>query len=163
MARPRSYFNSGLFYINVDYWTHSRAGERVIELIAGGTVNTPLHDQDYLNLCFGDLYQRLDLRWNFTWPMSYIVPRLRPFIVHFAGRLKPWDEHEWRCPRRFSSVYSAVFAELPDSVLATRSELGFNEWERKNLKRQALKARLGRKSGASWNPNHSKAIDGWCG
>ncbi|MBK5940352.1 glycosyltransferase family 8 protein [Halochromatium roseum] len=163
LKRRRSYFNSGLFYINVDFWATEGAGKQVVELIKSERIKTPLHDQDYLNICFGDIYQRLDLRWNFTWPMSYLVPALRPFIVHFAGRLKPWDQDECRCPEVFSKVYKRLFAQMPRSVTGSIPELGFQEWERKRLRRLRYLLAFGKPSGSSWNKRHASVLEDWCG
>jgi lipopolysaccharide biosynthesis glycosyltransferase len=65
------------------------------------------HDQDALNKAFEGVWAPLDPRWNF---MTVAVPedvlrlnypaRLRPYISHFAGPVKPWMAN---FPERYES------------------------------------------------------------
>ena len=162
LPRPPSYFNAGLCHIDVATWRDSDTTRRAMEIISDESVTLPLHDQDALNILFGDTYQRLDSRWNFTWPMSHIVPGLRPFVAHFAGRLKPWDPEEWRCPRVFRTAYIGLFSEMPASITESLVYLQFSDEEKKALRRQRVKRSVGLDQSETWNSHHASVLENWC-
>ncbi|MEO0438039.1 MAG: glycosyltransferase [Pseudomonadota bacterium] len=157
-----SYFNAGLCHINCDYWRQEGFSRQAISLLSSNSIKLPMSDQDVLNYLFGFTYQRLDLRWNFTWPMSQRLPKLRPFIAHFAGQMKPWDPDEWRCPQVFKDTYQQFRKRLPSSVERYYPTLCFDNVEKAGLRRERLMSALGRNKKGVWNSKHEPALTGWC-
>ncbi|MEM1189323.1 MAG: glycosyltransferase [Pseudomonadota bacterium] len=163
IPRPPSYFNAGLCHINGDFWRRETYSKRALELLSTREIELPMSDQDVLNFLFGFSYQRLDLRWNFTWPMSQRLPALRPFIAHFAGQMKPWDDEEWRCPEVFKTTYQRYRESLPASVAQYYPSLCFDKQQKASLRRQSLLRAFRRDRGGQWNPKHAEVLRNWCG
>jgi lipopolysaccharide biosynthesis glycosyltransferase len=91
------YFNAGVICFN---WRATIASGLLRRAKSFAIENAHLcvsHDQDALNKAFEGAWAPLDPRWNF---MTVAVPddvlrldypaRLRPYIAHFAGPVKPW-------------------------------------------------------------------------
>jgi lipopolysaccharide biosynthesis glycosyltransferase len=91
------YFNAGLVCFD---WRATIASGLLQKATAFAIENPNLcesHDQDALNKAFEGSWTPLDPRWNF---MVVAVPdhvlrlyypeRLRPYVAHFAGSVKPW-------------------------------------------------------------------------
>jgi lipopolysaccharide biosynthesis glycosyltransferase len=92
-------------------------------------------DQDVLNSLFDGKYQRLDLRWNHLWQIPYYIKDLdrqlnsktyddymsagkNPYIIHYAGAIKPWKNPEvdlaevwWKYARQ-TPVYEEILSQM---------------------------------------------------
>jgi lipopolysaccharide biosynthesis glycosyltransferase len=91
------YFNAGV--VCFDWRATIRSGllQRARSFAIESARLCSFHDQDALNKAFEGAWTPLDPRWNF---MTVAVPedvlrldypaRLRPYIAHFAGPVKPW-------------------------------------------------------------------------
>lgn len=101
-----NYFNSGVFTTQLYFWRENRIEKKLIEFLERN-LESIYKDQDALNFVFANLnlhplpeelnyilkfHDRKDLRMS------------DPYIVHFAGHMKPWLRHtpnskyvkEWR-------------------------------------------------------------------
>lgn len=123
------YFNSGVILANLERWRSLDVTRRATEYLREYKGRTPFMDQDALNAVFAGSWKPLDIRWNQLgvvhlegWgreePLSpEVFPAHEaydeaysavedelirdPWIVHFAGPVKPWHpacEHplRWR-------------------------------------------------------------------
>jgi lipopolysaccharide biosynthesis glycosyltransferase len=109
----REYLNAGVLVLDMERWRRQGLAGRLIEYVRRGRgPRLRRTDQDVLNACLEDAWSRLDLRWNVNptvnlercWATSFLpVPVLEealrePWIVHFAGKRKPWDDPWIRTP-----------------------------------------------------------------
>lgn len=88
------YFNSGLMLIDVDAYRHFDIAARCMAWLAGDGAESQWPDQDALNLMVGDLWYRLDYRWNMHCsPWRALIPEdyEQAFIAHYAAS-KPWND-----------------------------------------------------------------------
>jgi lipopolysaccharide biosynthesis glycosyltransferase len=96
--RPDSpYFNAGMICFDWHAVLASGLLQTASEFAAKHPQLCISHDQDALNKAFEGSWAPLDPRWNF---MIVAVPdrvlrldypeRLRPYVAHFAGPVKPW-------------------------------------------------------------------------
>ena len=116
------------------------------------------HDQDALNKAFEEAWTPLDPRWNF---MIVAVPeevlrleypaRLRPYISHFAGPVKPWMANFPKRYEPFRAWYRAMLRDspwpdftAPTSVVAAET----SATSRVNSPKRRLLAQLGWSQGA---------------
>jgi lipopolysaccharide biosynthesis glycosyltransferase len=87
----KSYFNSGVMVASPATWND--IGPKALEFLVARPKMCRLHDQSALNHVCRGRTTRLSLRWNFL--RQYMsLPAYRtvdPAILHFVGRLKPWD------------------------------------------------------------------------
>jgi lipopolysaccharide biosynthesis glycosyltransferase len=94
LPRVRNYFNAGVILVDLERWRNERISEKAIDYLSRHP-RSPLSDQDALNVVCDDGWQQLEPRWNFLndheTAISRIAARKRPGILHFAGRLKPWQ------------------------------------------------------------------------
>lgn len=91
------YFNAGIISFDWRATLASRMLQRAQSFAIENAQLCASHDQDALNKAFEGMWMPLDPRWNF---MIVAVPRevlrleyparLRPYILHFAGPVKPW-------------------------------------------------------------------------
>lgn len=102
IPREAKYFNAGVMVVDVDRWRTERIQERVLEYVRRFGDSVFFWDQEGLNAVLAGSWGELDPRWNRN---VSIPPRLRvshahrdrttasdgePWIIHFAGNLKPW-------------------------------------------------------------------------
>jgi lipopolysaccharide biosynthesis glycosyltransferase len=122
--RVRDYFNAGVLLIDLDRWRMERISETALEYLIR-CPDSPLADQDALNVACDGRWTELGLHWNFydhfQTPILRIPPSDRPKIAHFTGQ-KPWkasalsvnaDLYElFRRRTRFSRSYADKFQDL---------------------------------------------------
>jgi lipopolysaccharide biosynthesis glycosyltransferase len=86
-----SYFNSGVMMASPTTW--NEIGPKALEFLITRPEACRLHDQSALNHVCRGRTTRLSPRWNFL--RQYMpLPAFKaidPAILHFVGRLKPWD------------------------------------------------------------------------
>jgi lipopolysaccharide biosynthesis glycosyltransferase len=117
------YFQSGVMVFDLDGFRAGRIGEKAFECLrAYPTLTFP--DQDALNIVLAGRSRLIDPRWNqMTAVFGYDTPegtpfdaatlaalREDPFIVHFSGRPKPWEQG---CAHPFLDEWIALQAETP--------------------------------------------------
>ncbi|WP_425954709.1 glycosyltransferase [Xylanimonas sp. McL0601] len=68
-----------------------------------------LNDQDVLNQYAGSRYVAMDARWN-VWPTQELV--CDPALIHWAGPVKPWDQHRY--------IHQSHHWQAAEAWLATR-------------------------------------------
>ncbi len=88
------YFNAGIMVVDLRRWREERVGERALEYIERLHRRLRQYDQDALNAVMAGRWKKLDGSWN-TQPrtpnaLGIPLPE-QPRIVHFSGRLKPWE------------------------------------------------------------------------
>ncbi len=86
-----SYFNSGVMVASPATWND--IGPKALDFLVARPDVCKFHDQSALNhVCRGRI-AKLSFRWNFL--RSYmtlpVYKSINPAIIHFVGRLKPWD------------------------------------------------------------------------
>lgn len=130
----KTYFNSGVLLINLDYFRENRISEKCLNYIHDFPDKIILHDQDVLNIiCHGQLLY-LPLKYNFqtaflrterTFDDSlvedvHISINDGNLIVHFDAFPKPWNKHlhvehpftkEWRRYRKRSLWSDAILTK----------------------------------------------------
>jgi lipopolysaccharide biosynthesis glycosyltransferase len=89
------YFNAGVMLIDLDRWRRDEIGERATEYLRERSADVMFWDQEGLNAVLCGRWGELDVRWNYC---SGLTPReqpeaarVEPWIIHFAGTLKPWQ------------------------------------------------------------------------
>jgi lipopolysaccharide biosynthesis glycosyltransferase len=114
------YFNGGVLCFD---WRAAIASGRLQRALTFATESAHLcvsHDQDALNKAFEGAWTPLDPRWNF---MTVAVPddvlrldypvRLRPYIAHFAGQVKPWMANFPECFEYHRTWYRDLLRDSP--------------------------------------------------
>jgi lipopolysaccharide biosynthesis glycosyltransferase len=89
------YFNAGVLLIDLERWREDRISERAFDYLSQHP-RSPCSDQDALNVACNGAWKQLDSRWNFQndYKTQIILGSAnvrQPAIVHFNGRLKPWQ------------------------------------------------------------------------
>ena len=93
------YFNAGVMVCDLAAWRASEVARRALGYIQRYGNRIVFQDQEALNAVFAGRWRSLDPRWNWDPTLDAVLGRLRPaaaaelhepWIVHFAGRLKPW-------------------------------------------------------------------------
>ena len=94
LPEQAKYFNAGVMLIDLDRWRADEIGERARDYLREFGADAMFWDQEGLNAVLGGRWGELDVRWNYC---SGFTPReqpesagLEPWIIHFAGTLKPW-------------------------------------------------------------------------
>lgn len=95
LARNSPYFNAGVMLIDMVRWRASEVASRSVQHIRRFEKNVYFNDQEALNAVIGDDWIALDDRWNFSANRFHAKlqnqERGKPAIIHFAGRIKPWN------------------------------------------------------------------------
>jgi lipopolysaccharide biosynthesis glycosyltransferase len=86
-----SYFNSGVMMASPDTWND--IGPKALEFLVARPGSCRLHDQSAINHVCRGRTTNLSLRWNFLRHFMSLpaYSAIDPAIVHFVGKLKPWD------------------------------------------------------------------------
>ena len=94
LAERAKYFNAGVMLIDLDRWRQDEIGEQASDYVRERGADVMFWDQEGLNAVLCGRWGELDVRWNycsgFTAREQPESARLEPWIVHFAGTLKPW-------------------------------------------------------------------------
>jgi lipopolysaccharide biosynthesis glycosyltransferase len=104
LAPDTKYFNAGVMVVDLALWRKNNVAERVLEHIRRHREEVFFMDQDGLNVILAGKWGALDPRWNYNASLRYRTGRIRgsagsaaegsdatdPWIIHFAGSLKPW-------------------------------------------------------------------------
>jgi lipopolysaccharide biosynthesis glycosyltransferase len=86
-----SYFNSGVMMASSDTWND--IGPKALEFLVARPGSCRLHDQSAFNHVCRGRTTNLSLRWNFLRHFMSLpsYAAIDPAVVHFVGKLKPWD------------------------------------------------------------------------
>ena len=100
----RRYFNAGVLVIDLRAWRDRDVRGRAITFLRDHPGQVRFWDQDALNHTLADDWLELDPRWNRTrnywdyledgtlpFPPEVVEQLAQPYVVHFAGRRKPWN------------------------------------------------------------------------
>lgn len=88
-----SYFNAGVMMIDLALWRRDRVGLRALDYVRANRDRVCFLDQEGLNAVLAGLWGELDPRWNHNVSIPGASRAGRdPWIVHYAGNLKPWRQ-----------------------------------------------------------------------
>ncbi len=94
LAQQAKYFNAGVMLIDLDRWRRDEIGEHAGDYLRECAADVVFWDQEGLNAALCGRWGELDIRWNycpgFTARGRPESARHEPWIIHFAGTLKPW-------------------------------------------------------------------------
>jgi lipopolysaccharide biosynthesis glycosyltransferase len=89
-----NYLNAGVLLIDLEKWREDRIPEKAMDYLRKYP-QSPLSDQDALNVACDGKWEQLNARWNVIDDLTTEILgtniREGPAIVHFAGPLKPWQ------------------------------------------------------------------------
>ena len=151
-GRPlRPYFNGGFLMIDTMRYREDRVLERGLAIGEAHPEWVLHHDQSLLNLALDGDWLELSPVWNWQWPWKYplFTDWAGPRLLHFIGDMKPWNDPQGYCPRRFQMAYAAFFEQnFPSmspviapgvSVLHSRSRIAWLGLRFLTLRRRLLR------------------------
>lgn len=110
LSNSHKYFESGLLLIDIDLWEKENITEKLMNEVRGCSHNMILTpDQDVFNMVFDNNYKKLSNEY-------IVVPHRKkimqtdlearntikdPFIIHYAGSNKPWNNPNMEMARYF--------------------------------------------------------------
>ena len=99
------YFNSGVLFMNLDYWRKNNVAQDLVDFIANYKGQLMCPDQDALNAVLEGKVKFLDYKYNYqqgfygdlTWLRADKWPAIRearknPVVVHYTAGEKPWHK-----------------------------------------------------------------------
>lgn len=99
------YFNSGVLFMNLDYWRKNNVAQDLVDFIANYKGQLMCPDQDALNAVLEGKVKFLDYKYNYqqgfygdlTWLRADKWPAVRetrknPVVVHYTAGEKPWHK-----------------------------------------------------------------------
>jgi lipopolysaccharide biosynthesis glycosyltransferase len=84
------YFNAGVMLVNLERWRDDDIPGQALEFLRRFRDSVYFWDQEALNAVLAQTWGELDPRWNANVGVPGEIDGEAPFIVHFAGKLKPW-------------------------------------------------------------------------
>lgn len=132
LVAPESYVNSGVVLFDLPRIRALGLDRPMGDLAAAVDLRKRLglrfNDQNWLNVVFKGQIELLAPEWNTLWGnrltgrspfpaaerAAFAASRQNPAIVHFTGRLRPWEiRHAWLYPKRrpWLAAYKALQAE----------------------------------------------------
>ena len=88
------YFNAGVLLINLRYWRENNISNNIIDFIRKNPERVLYHDQDGMNSILYNNWLPLDVTWNMTSQLLYLVEANQveiPNIIHYTEASKPWQ------------------------------------------------------------------------
>jgi len=153
LEKPYNYFQAGVLLINVEKLNHCITVEELFQMADTGVFR--FSDQDILNVICQNRVHFLDMRWNLLtdcggerWKNvishaphflmdEYEEARKEPYIIHYAGYLKPWKktnedyaEEFWKIARR-TEFYEVLLQEMGNFGKSSENE-GAQTWDKKH-------------------------------
>lgn len=99
------YFNSGVLFMNLDYWRKNNVAQDLVDFIANFKGQLMCPDQDALNAVLEGKVKFLDYKYNYqqgfygdlTWLRADKWPAIKetgknPVVVHYTAGEKPWHK-----------------------------------------------------------------------
>ncbi|HET8830031.1 MAG TPA: glycosyltransferase family 8 protein [Pelobium sp.] len=86
-ANITSYFNTGVFYVNLKKWRAEHMAEKMIEIGRKYGEQLVYLDQDIMNIFFKSEYKELEDTYNKDAAVEHAE---LPIILHYLGNSKPW-------------------------------------------------------------------------
>lgn len=110
---PAPYFNAGVLLIDVPRWENADTLACALKVIADHPDALGLHDQSVLNLVFRGRWSELSFVWNWMYSgrFSFMIEACDPFLIHFAGRVKPWNTLTGEFPPKYPNAYRDFFLQ----------------------------------------------------
>jgi lipopolysaccharide biosynthesis glycosyltransferase len=144
-----SYFNAGVLLVDLPKWRQEEISERAIGYLTDYP-HAPYADQDALNVACAGRWKRLDNRWNLQGPEHGQDPvrlnDIRPAILHFCCKAKPWNASSLNSSEKFYDKYRSrtKFARTPKDKVR---DIVLHGWAslRRNLRRYKLLYRVYRR------------------
>lgn len=110
---PAPYFNAGVLLIDVPRWEQANTLAHALRVISDHPDALDMHDQSVLNLVFRGRWSELSVAWNWMYSgrFSYMIEACDPFLIHFAGRFKPWNTLTGEFPPKYPNAYRDFFLQ----------------------------------------------------
>lgn len=95
LASDNPYFNAGVMLIDMTRWRATKVADRAIQHLRHYGKQLIFREQEALNAVIGQQWEPLADRWNYSANPFHAkkqnLNRGAPAIIHFAGRIKPWN------------------------------------------------------------------------
>lgn len=109
LIQPETCFNAGVLLIDTKKFREEKIKEKAVRLLAEDKIREKRKyiylDQDVLNIACQGRTIFFEHQWNFQWQYlqparyariadkeTYLETAKNPYILHFAGNIKPWHE-----------------------------------------------------------------------
>ena len=145
LENPYMYFNTGVMLINIPYFNQNNLSFKLLDLVSKNEYR--ILEQDGLNSYCKTNIKYIDTAWNFPVANEYYLSILelmpfkfiekynkdkkQPYIMHYAGIAKPWNElnenmveNWWICAR-----YSPFYEKIISKCLALQEEKLHNKMQ----------------------------------
>jgi len=102
------YLNSGVLVFNVDKYCKEEVYSQAIALAKRKKHCMVFYDQSLLNAVLRGNWHPMSLRWNWQMNQPYapdLVRQMDPFLLHFAGTIKPFNPSRWDYATPYRSDY----------------------------------------------------------
>jgi len=132
------YFNSGVLLLNLDAIRRDFKLGDFLEIERAHRADMKYQDQDVLNMAFGGRVAPLDARWNVTGGRIETLINTgadglagndkiisSPYIIHYAGPVKPWTIPSGICAPWHAEVYFHYLRMTPYAGLEASVRAGF--------------------------------------
>ncbi|MEM1129529.1 MAG: glycosyltransferase [Pseudomonadota bacterium] len=138
-GRNGEYYNAGVFLSQPEAFLAMDGPRRLVEAVVKNVEYLPIHrdqDQGAMNLAFADDILPLNPLYNWrsrAWLHQREVDRYDPYVLHFAGRGKPWNRQDDPFIASFATEYLDYLAqEFPN--FAPQAALRSKAWREDNPK-----------------------------
>jgi lipopolysaccharide biosynthesis glycosyltransferase len=109
-SKKDAYLNAGVLLMNLDYWRIHNTAKRIIDFISANPDKVIMWDQDGINAELKGKWKELPFEWNQTAFFYETFPATLPVVIHYSGRLKPWDYY---CPHPLKGEYYKYLKKTP--------------------------------------------------
>lgn len=155
---PCNCFNGGLILLDFDKFKANYTIDKIVDYLENYQLRVV--DQDIFNILLQDKVKLIDYGWNHmiridetrlilapeTARSGYLEAQKKPFIIHYAGEIKPWTDPDvefgddfWQIARK-TPFYEIVLARM-SAHYANRALESHTENKHKDRK-QKLKSRV---------------------
>ncbi len=157
----RAYFNSGVLVIDLDAWRSRGIRDAAVRFLFENRDRIHCWDQDALNCALADDWCPIDPRWNRMcywdrpefedppFPPDVMASLADPFIIHFTGRRKPWNDNRHEAREYFDRYVTMAGFGTHRMTAAKGAWYGLRDWFRSCRQRCTLRGVGGRMKRAS--------------
>lgn len=97
------YFNAGVLLIDLARFVRRGIADNTMRYILDGNYLGPMNDQSGFNAVIRGDWLELSPLWNWMFATrDALTEEARPNIIHFTGRIKPWNDTKGRYPPRYA-------------------------------------------------------------
>lgn len=116
------YINAGVLLLNLEEMRKQKISGKLFDTAANRLHELSFQDQDIINLTLRKQILQISNKYNYTSEDAINATAENPVIIHYTGRIKPWNIAE-KCRNKFRHLYFTYLNKTPYNKFNTEFKI----------------------------------------